>query len=73
MSVPYQNLVSTSGKKAVHSGVDLAGEQLAHLRVLGFGLLLAANSADTFRIGDQEDSLGLRPCRMAKEDDEGEL
>ena len=68
MAIPDDHLIRAAGEKAFHRGIDFTGQKLAHLRVLGLGLLLPANPAHAFRVGDQEDGFLLRPqCGTAEE------
>ena len=61
-SCPSQDnhLFCSTGQKSLDCGVDLAREELAHLLVFRIGLILAANTADAFRICNQEDGPLLR-------------
>ena len=59
VTIPHHNFVGPSGQKAVHRSVDFAGQQLAEFIVLGVCLVLPANAANSFGIGDQEDSFLL--------------
>ena len=59
MSVPDDDLVGAAGQKSLDGGIDFAGEQLAHLLIFGIGLVLPANPADTFGVGNHEYGLFL--------------
>jgi hypothetical protein len=60
MSVPDDHLVRAARQETLDRRVDFAGQQLPQFGVLGLGLLLSADAADTLRVGDQENAL-LRP------------
>ncbi len=68
VAVPDNHLIGAAAQEAVHGGVNFAGQQLAHLGVLRLGLILAADSGDTFGVGDHENGFpGLRPAERKAE------
>ena len=62
MPVPHHHFIGPAAEKAVHCRIDLTGEQLAHLDILGLSLVLPADPAHPFSVGNQEHGfLSLRP------------
>jgi hypothetical protein len=54
MTVPDNYVFGASGVQAIHRGIDFTGEKLAHFLIFWIGLILPANTGDTFSIGDEE-------------------
>src|SRR5260370_13214352 len=62
VAVPDDDLVGAAAEEALDGSVDLAGQQLTHLGIFRFSLILPADARDTFGIVDHEDGFPrLRP------------
>jgi hypothetical protein len=66
--VPDENFRRAAIEESRHRGIDLTGEKLAHFRVFGLGLLLAADATHALSIGDYKHALRLRRGRRDGEE-----
>src|SRR4051812_19456929 len=61
VTVPDHHFVGAAFQEAGDGGVDLAGQKLTEFRAGELGLVLTADTGDTFGVGDEEDGFRLRP------------